>query len=58
MSKMRCCLCGKEMREGEGNNPWPVMYDGECRDRCNLFDVVPLRIELMTKKLQKEGQDA
>ena len=54
MSKMRCCLCGKEMREGEGNNPWPVMDNGECCDRCNLFDVVPLRIELMTKKLQKE----
>lgn len=38
-----CCICGKEYY-GMGNNPWPIMDEGECCDECNAMKVVPERI--------------
>lgn len=29
-----CCICGKTFH-GWGNNPWPILEDGECCDKCN-----------------------
>ena len=59
MSKMRCCLCGKELEEGEGRSPWPLERAGKCCERCVIMDLLPLRIELMTRQLyeEKEEQD-
>ena len=41
-----CCICGKK-KIGWGNNPWPVNNepDARCCDNCNLYVVVPARIE-------------
>ena len=49
---MKCCICGKEIFEGYGNNPWPVMDEGECCDECNYQKVIPARIEMMTEELE------
>lgn len=43
-----CCICGKEF-DGWGNNPWPIVEDGECCDECNMTRVVPARIEMTMK---------
>ena len=49
---MKCCICGRELRELEGNNPWPVKDEGECCDECNYQKVIPARIELSTRELE------
>ena len=46
MSSIKCCICGKEFI-GYGNDPWPVVDEGECCDTCNINIVLPARIEQM-----------
>lgn len=49
---MKCCICGKEIPEEFGNNPWPVKDEGECCDDCNLKYVIPARIEMSTQEVE------
>lgn len=46
--KKVCCICGKTFY-GWGNNPYPVVSEGECCDMCNLWKVLPKRMELYVK---------
>lgn len=39
----QCCICGKFF-VGYGNNPQPVMNDGECCNECNAIKVIPARL--------------
>ena len=48
MSSIKCCICG-QLFEGWGNNPWPVVKDGNCCNECNINVVVPARIEMMNR---------
>ena len=48
---MKCCICGKEIMEKYGNNPWPVKEEGECCDDCNIKYVIPARIEMSTQEV-------
>ena len=54
---MRCAICGKEMNNEFGNNPWPVRANEEdrCCDECNTSFVIPYRIMLM--RLNKKRKD-
>lgn len=38
-----CILCGQEVR-GYGNNPAPLVDDGQCCDDCNAKRVIPARL--------------
>ena len=31
----KCVLCGKELENEYGNNPWPLADHGRCCDDCN-----------------------
>ena len=49
-----CCLCNKKsFGWGDGlqwgNNPDPLMQNGECCDECNTKKVIPERIRLLDK---------
>lgn len=43
-----CCICGEEFI-GYGNNPYPVVKDGEsrCCDLCDSMVVIPARIRAL-----------
>ena len=45
---MKCAICGKEIENKFGNNPWPVRTDEDarCCDECNTSFVIPSRISL------------
>lgn len=47
---IKCCFCGKELKEKEGNNPEPIIeYDNistvgkKCCNECNERIVIPAR---------------
>lgn len=40
---MKCVICGESFK-GEGNNPWPVAFEGVCCDECNYGLVLAARI--------------
>ena len=45
MEKVRkCCICGKELKEKEFNNPRPYKEEGEACNECNIKYVIPTRI--------------
>jgi DNA-directed RNA polymerase subunit RPC12/RpoP len=46
----KCCICGKELKEKEFNNPRPYKEEGEACDECNLKYVIPSRIEASKKE--------
>ena len=54
---MKCAICGNEINNEFGNNPWPVRTDGNarCCDECNTSFVIPYRIMLM--RLNKKRKD-
>jgi hypothetical protein len=39
----RCCICNKRL-ESYGNNPEPIMRNGECCDKCNHEYVLTARL--------------
>lgn len=41
--KKTCCLCKKEFT-GWGNNPEPLMQEGECCSVCDQTKVIPARL--------------
>lgn len=47
--KFVCCLCGKEVINSWGNNPWPLSHDAEerCCDECNATMVIPARLGII-----------
>jgi len=45
----KCCICNKET-SGYGNNPYPVMEEGERCDECNFIEVLPARISMVYEK--------
>ena len=47
---MKCCICGTEIVNGYGNNPWPVKESGECCDMCNMTVVLQKRLEMLNEK--------
>ncbi len=47
MKEKVCCICGKSFT-GYGNNPWPIMNEGECCDECNK-KVIAERLLLLYK---------
>ena len=54
---MKCAICGNEINNEFGNNPWPVRTDenARCCDECNTSFVIPYRIMLM--RLNKKRKD-
>lgn len=55
MSKgFKCCICGKQVDFGYGNNPIPVKPNGRCCDTCNLDYVIPARIRRAVFKKEEE----
>jgi len=38
-----CCICRRPV-QGYGNNAWPIKH-GRCCNDCNLYLVIPERIE-------------
>lgn len=52
METKKCCICGKEIHENEGHNPYPLIlrndYDSECCDECNAEYVLKMRINQMS----------
>ncbi len=54
---MKCAICGNEINNEFGNNPWPVRTNEEdrCCDECNTSFVIPYRIMLM--RLNKKRKD-
>lgn len=48
-----CCICGKKY-EGLGNNVQPFK-NGRCCSECNRTKVVPFRIEMMFKAINKNN---
>ena len=46
----KCCICGKELKEKEFNNPRPYKEEGEACNECNIKYVIPSRL-----KAQKEN---
>lgn len=40
----KCCICGKELKEREFNNPRPYKEEGEACNECNIKYVIPSRI--------------
>lgn len=43
---MKCCICGKEIKEQESNNALPIK-DGRCCNECNE-SVIEVRIKIAT----------
>lgn len=43
----KCVLCGKELENEYGNNPWPLADHGRCCDDCNDL-VTATRVSLVT----------
>lgn len=41
---MICCICQKEIKERYGNNPQPLMKEGECCCTCNMQYVIPAMV--------------
>lgn len=57
---MICCLCKKEIKNGYGNNPYPLeVRDGmKCCDTCNIQKVIPARMMLaMNSNRDTEGHE-
>ena len=44
------CIFCKTLKEGHGNNPFPIRENGKCCDECNQKYVIPERIKLMKKE--------
>lgn len=46
-----CCLCGAEVKDSYGNNPYPLnkSLDDRCCDRCNVTKVIPARLVLIER---------
>lgn len=41
---LKCCFCGKELKENERNNPEPIQsVDKVCCNECNEHIVIPGR---------------
>ena len=53
-NKMKCCICGQEIIDGFGNNPWPVKDKGKCCDLCNMSVVIKARLNMLNNK--KKGE--
>ena len=52
MEELKCCLCGKTIESGFGNNPAPIPTkneDDECCDECNMEKVIPARLGMLLK---------
>lgn len=47
-----CCICGANY-DNYGNNARPYK-DGRCCDACNLHFVIPVRIQLLLKKENRD----
>ena len=41
---MKCCICREDMYSYRGNNAQPLK-DGLCCDKCNIFKVIPVKLE-------------
>ena len=55
---MKCCLCGKEIKDF-GNNPWPLNNndDDRCCDECNSEKVIPARIANLRQPKVRKGNN-
>ena len=50
-----CVLCHREFTE-YGNNPAPVMFKGQCCDRCNDAIVIPTRLAQVVKQIRNGAE--
>lgn len=55
---MKCCICGKEIKDNWGNNPYPVSKNQEdrCCNECNETVVIPERVRIYIEKREKENE--
>lgn len=58
MTKIKCCICGKEV-EQFGNNPYPLCdkddYDSRCCNECDQDKVIPARIMMHYRGLSDKA---
>ena len=49
---VKCCLCGREIKWWQSNNPWPIVddEDSRCCSDCNAYQVLPARWKAMSRK--------
>jgi len=40
---MKCCICGKDLKDPYGHSPDPVKKKGRCCENCNNTVVIPAR---------------
>lgn len=45
-----CCLCGKDLKDEFGNNPYPLKKNGDCCNVCNTTKVIPARLNILNNK--------
>ena len=55
-----CCLCNKKSlgwgdRKQYGNNPQPLVEEGQCCNKCNSTKVIPVRLEKIGYKTSTKG---
>ena len=52
---MKCAICGKEIENKFGSNPWPIRVDEDarCCDECNFKFVIPYRVEVLGASLEQ-----
>lgn len=55
---MKCCFCGKEIKEPHTNNPWPVNQeeDARCCNECNINIVIPARCKEIQENSDSENE--
>jgi len=46
---MKCVICGKEIKDKFGHNPYPIAMEGRCCSDCNYSLVIPARLKIMKR---------
>lgn len=52
----KCCICNAPITS-YGNNPYPIKDKGVCCDNCNIYVVIPKRMEMLVGRKEKKGDD-
>jgi len=57
--KLICCLCGKEIEDKYGHNPWPLVKDEKkrCCAKCNKEKVIPARLGMYFHRCKRCGYE-
>ena len=56
MTNEVCCICNAPITS-YGNNPYPIKDKGVCCDNCNIYIVIPKRMEMLVERKEKKGDE-